>query len=74
MNDHGFFTLTLPNRTSIPCGDITVPSKDGMDLLWCFYEIGKDDAATGNKGLIKKPQFAYVERIFYRGNFASLGI
>lgn len=59
----------IQNRTSVAVGDITVPSKDGMDLLWCYY--GDEQ---GSKQLIKKPRFAYVERIFYRGNFGALGI
>jgi hypothetical protein len=70
----GFGFAYIQNRTSLVVGDITVPSKDGMDLLWAYYEDEKDAAATGNIGLIKKPKFAYVERIFYRGNFNALGI
>lgn len=58
------------NRDSIPVGPITVPHKDGMDLLWAFYE-DSDDAEASQ--LIKRPKAAYVERVFYRGDFNVLG-
>lgn len=61
----------IQNRTSVPVGGITVASKDGMDLLWAYYGDAKDDTA---KQLIKTPIAAYVERIWYRGDFAALGI
>lgn len=59
----------LPNLTSIPVGGITVASKDGMDLLWAFYD---DD--EGDTELIKVPKYAYVERIFYRADLNALAI
>jgi hypothetical protein len=61
----------LPNLTSIPVGEITVASKEGMDLLWIEYETSTDEAA---KQMIQKPRHAYVERVFYRDDFNKLGI
>lgn len=61
----------IANRTSVPVGGITVPSKDGLDLLWAYYESDTDATA---KSLIKKPLAAYVERVFYRTDFNALGI
>lgn len=61
----------IANRTNVPVGSITVPSKDGLDLLWAFYEDESDSTANS---LIKKPRAAYVERVFYRDDFNVLGI
>ena len=58
-----------PNLTNIPVGDITVGTKDGMDLLWAFYTD-----KPGTKLNLKVPKFAYVERIFYRDDFNKLAI
>lgn len=60
----------VPNQTSIPVGDkITVTSKDGLDLLWPYYGEKIDADA-----LVKQPLAAYVERVWYRGNFSSLAL
>lgn len=61
----------IANRSSIPVGDITIPAKDGLDLMWPFYEDGVDDDANA---LIKKPIAAYVERVFYRADPNVLGV
>lgn len=67
-----FGFASIQNRTSVPVGSsITVAAKDGMDLLWPYYEDDID--GTANQ-LIKKPTAAFVERIFYRGDFAALGL
>lgn len=60
----------VPNQTSIPVGDeITVTSKDGLDLLWPFYGEKIDDDR-----LVKQPFAAYVERVWYRGDFSTLSL
>lgn len=59
----------VPNQTSIPVGDITVPSKDGLDLLWPFYGDKIDDDE-----LVKQPLQANVERVWYRGDFSALAL
>jgi hypothetical protein len=62
----------VPNQLDIPVGDdITVPSKDGLDLLWPFYGEDVDGDADA---LIKTPLSAYVERVWYRGNFDLLAL
>lgn len=62
----------VPNATDIPVGDeITVASKDGLDLLWPFYGEKVDEDA---KALIKQPVAAYVERVWPRGDFSALSL
>lgn len=61
----------IANATSIPVGGITVAAKDGLDLLWAYYESDTDATA---KSLIRKPRAAYVERVFYRADLNTLGI
>jgi len=60
-----------PNRTDIPVGDITVPSKLGWDYLWVRY---KDDVDTTANTVVQVPAAAYVERVYDFGDFAGLGI
>lgn len=59
----------VENQTSIPVGDLTVPAKDGFDLLWPYY-----DDSVGGSELIKTPRWAYVERIWYRADLNALGV
>jgi hypothetical protein len=62
----------VANQTGIPVGDeITVSSKDGLDLLWPWYGTIKDDDA---KALVANPRAAYVERVWYRANLNSLSL
>lgn len=61
----------VANATDIPVGEMTIPSKDGMDLLWVFYGVDEDSSA---KQLVQKPFAAYVERVFYRADLNALGI
>lgn len=65
-----FGIALIENKTNIPVGSITVPSKKGHDLLWVYYEEDTDPAAFS---LIKKPTAAYVEQVYPSGNFANLG-
>lgn len=62
----------IPNATSIPVGDnITVTSKDGMDLLWALDATAND---TVSKSLITQPVCAYVERVWYRADLTTLNL
>lgn len=57
------------NVTNLKIGDITVSEKDGWDYLWVKYHADVDDNA---QTLIKKPQYAYVEKVYERKNFSIL--
>lgn len=57
------------NRTDFPVGEINIDSKWGWDYLWVRY----GDDVDGHT-LIKKPTFAYVERVYPVGDFSLLGI
>lgn len=61
----------IENDTNIQVGEISVPQKDGMDLLWTFY--GNRPNATAN-GIAPTPQYVFIERIFKRANFNLLNL
>src|SRR5690606_15610003 len=63
----------IPNDTNIPVGDITVSAKDGFDLLWAYY-ASEEDAAAADKGLVKRPLYAYVERVYPRADLTALSL
>jgi hypothetical protein len=44
-------------------------SKKGHEYLWVRYE-----SASESNQLIKKPKFAYVNKVYKDGNFSALGI
>ena len=52
-------------------GDLTGIAKKGWEYLWVRYEDAVD--ASAHKW-IKKPAFAYVERVYPEGDFGLLGI
>ena len=58
-----------PNVRNLKVGDITVSAKDGWDYLWVKYHPTVDDSSGV---LIKKPQYAYVEKVYERCNFSIL--
>ena len=60
-----------PNATGITVGEITGISKRGWDYLWVRYQDAEDSTA---KALVKRPVAAYVERVYYDGDFSGLGI
>ena len=66
--DFGFSFVA--NKTSLDVGGITVPSKDGHDLLWAYYH---DKVDTNANLLVKKPLAVYVERVRPRMDFNLLG-
>jgi len=59
------------NRTNIPVGTITVPSKKGWEYLWVKYAEQEDTAA---QTLVQQPIAAYVERVYDEASFAPLEI
>jgi hypothetical protein len=62
-----------PNRTdiTIPGTGITVASKPGWAYLWLRWEQAED---ADKKRMYAKALAAYVDRVYYEGNFAALGI
>lgn len=60
-----------PNQTDLKVGDLTVKEKLGWDYLWVRYA---DDVSEDRKSLIKKPEAAYVERVYQAADFGGLGI
>lgn len=72
----GVWTVTYgfgysPNKTNISVGNFVVAAKDGWDLLWALYRTGKDTTANAS---VKKPVAAYVERVYERDDFNTLGL
>lgn len=60
-----------PNLTDLTIGNITGIDADGWDYIWPFY-IGK---SAGDRGFsAPSPAYVYVERIYARGDFSTLGI
>lgn len=60
-----------PNQTDLKVSDLTVKEKLGWDYLWVRYA---DDVSEDRKSLIKKPEAAYVERVYQAADFGGLGI
>ena len=60
-----------PNAVDLVVGEITGIDKKGWEYLWVRYQDAEDAAA---KALVKKPMAAYVERVYYDGDFSGLGI
>jgi len=60
-----------PNVNGLAIGDIVNVSKKGWEYLWIRYADEADDVA---KVLVKTPIACYVEKVYYDGDFADLGI
>lgn len=60
-----------PNVTGQTIGTITGVAKNGWDYLWARYADFEDATAFA---LVKRPVAVYVERVYPRVSFASLGI
>ena len=60
-----------PNRKNLKVGDLIVKEKLGWDYLWVRYA---DDISKDRKSLVKKPEAAYVERVYQAADFGGLGI
>jgi hypothetical protein len=61
--------LVSDNATDLTVGGITVAQKSGWEYLW----INFGNAVSGTKA-IKKPLFAYCERVYDNADFTTLGI
>lgn len=59
------------NATNLTIGDITGINKKGHEFLWVVFEDEEDDTA---KKLVKRPKYAYVERVSNPTDFGQLGI
>lgn len=61
-----------PNATDIEVGpDITVSSKTGHQYLWVYFEDAED---SGSNRLVQQPVAAYVETVYYAGDWDGLDI
>ena len=60
-----------PNRENLKIGDLTIKEKLGWDYLWVRYA---DEVSSDQKSLVKKPESAYVERVYQAADFGGLGI
>lgn len=60
-----------PNVSSLTIGEISGIAKGGWQYLWVLYEDEEDGEADR---LVKRPVAAYVENVYYTGNFNLLGI
>lgn len=61
-----------PNVTGLSIGGgITGVTKDGWDYLWVRY---RDEEDTAAKKLVRRPEAAYVERVYARADLNLLGI
>jgi hypothetical protein len=58
-----------PNMTGLTVGTITGINKGGWNHLWVLYSDNVDQNT-----LIKRPVAAYVEQVYWPGNFSLLGI
>jgi len=57
------------STAALKIGDIEDIQKDGHDYLWVRYEDAID-----NDTLLKRPKFVYVDKVYRRVDFSSLGI
>jgi len=60
-----------PNATGLAVGRITGITKEGWHHLWVYYEEEEDATA---KRLLRRPFYAYVERVIPYGDFSGLGL
>jgi hypothetical protein len=72
--DHWEITFRFaasPNVSNLTIGDITNINKEGWHYLWVRFA---DDVDNTAKALIKRPIAAYVEQVYFYGDFSNLGI
>ena len=61
-----------PNIASIVfTSSITVLDKEGWDYMWLYYNDEVDGTAHR---IVRRPRAAYVERVYERADFGSLGL
>ena len=58
-----------PTKENFDVGDIGITRKSGWDYLWVRYSDKPEDGEV-----LKKPSAAYVEKVYERETFASLGL
>jgi len=58
-----------PNLTGLQVGGIKNIAKKGHELLWVYYQEYLDEISHT---MLKRPVYAYVERVFYWSNFAVI--
>jgi len=58
-----------PNVTNLTVGDIVGIDKKGWEYLWVRYADAEDNVA---KALVKRPVAAYVEEVYWDGDFSGL--
>lgn len=63
-----FKFVASPNVTGQAVGSMSV-NKKGHEYLWVRYETAEESSQ-----LIKKPKYAYVNKVYKDGNFSALGI
>lgn len=63
--------IASDNVSALTVGEITGVVKAGHDYLWVYFEDVEDSSADMT---VKQPKAAYVEQVFYEGNFGELGI
>jgi len=62
------FSVSL-TKEDFDVGDISISRKSGWDYLWVRYADKPEDGEV-----LKKPSSAYVERVYERESFGSLGL
>ena len=62
------FSVSL-TKEDFDVGDISISRKSGWDYLWVRYADTPEDGEV-----LKKPSSAYVERVYERESFGSLGL
>jgi hypothetical protein len=58
-----------PNQTGLSIGSISGVAKKGWEYLWIRYQTYEDSTA---RSLVQRPVAAYVEQVFYPGDFTGL--
>jgi hypothetical protein len=60
------------NQDEVPIGDTGATiAKQGWEYMWIqFRDVRDDDAKT----IVRRPRFAYIERVYDEGDFSVLGL
>lgn len=66
-----FNFIASDNVDALTIGDITGIAKSGHDYLWVYFEDIEDATAEMT---VKQPKAAYVEQVYYEGDFSLLEI
>lgn len=63
-----------PNAENLVIGDIAIPEKAGWDYLWVMFGSYVDTSDPDRPELVKRPRYAYVERVYDSGKMQRLKI